>query len=149
MPFVPLKIRLPPLTIVLVITGGATTLIRPLLNWLVLHARPAPGVAGVMANEPEMLPAFNIWKVSPAAKGFPLMLTRLSVPPHVMLPLVDVTASFVPEPLSLMTVVPARLMLPLAEMVPVALWPVVMPIVVFVPAGDRVAPGETVNLPLI
>src|SRR5258706_12041177 len=102
----------------------------------------------MLANEPEMVPALTIWKESPAASGVALILTRLSVPPQVMLPVVEVRASFVPGPLSLITVVPARLMLPVAEMVPVAFWPVVMPSVVLVPAGDNVAPAERVNLPL-
>ena len=60
-----------------------------------------------------------------------------------------VRASLFPEPFNLMTVVPDKVMLPLTAMVPVAFAPVVMPIVVFVPAGESVAPDETVRLPLI
>ena len=75
------------------------------------------------------------------------MLTRLSVPPQVM-PVVETRASLVPGPLSLITVVPANAMLPMAEMAPMAFWPVVMPSVVLVPAGERTAPDETVKLPL-
>jgi hypothetical protein len=82
-PFVPLKIRLLPLTKVLLMTGRdcvATTLIAPAFNWFVFQASPAPGVAGVMfANELEIVPALRIWNVSTAASEDALTLTRLSV----------------------------------------------------------------------
>ena len=54
-----------------------------------------------------------------------------------------------PEPFSLIMVVPDKAMLPLAAMVPTVFAPLVMLISVFVPAGASVAPDETTKLPLI
>ena len=61
--------------------------------------------------------------------------------------LVEVTASL-PASFSLITVVPDKAMAPVAEMAPVAFWPLVMPMSVFVPAGANIAPIATVRLPL-
>ena len=57
-PPVPLKIRLPPDTWVLLMTGcegAVTTFTKPkLFNCDMSHAKPAPGVAGIMpVNKPE------------------------------------------------------------------------------------------------
>ncbi len=83
MPPVPLKIRLPPDNLVLLITNGAfTTFKKPRFNCDRSHARPAPGAAGTMlANEAVKLAPLKIWKLFPTASGAPLMLTRFNVPP--------------------------------------------------------------------
>ena len=82
----PLKIRLPAEAVGLFMIGlelpAVTTLTKPLFNWDKSQTRPDPGVDGLMlANEPVALVVLNNWKLLPAAKGEPLMLVSVSIPP--------------------------------------------------------------------
>ena len=74
----------------------------------------------MLANDPVMPLALKTCNEFPSASGEPLTFCRLSVPPSAMLPVVEVTASLTPLPLSLITAVPFNAMLPVAEIVPVA-----------------------------